>query len=85
VLIGITLGVTGGAAFSTLLVALSLHQFFEGFAIGSAVVDSGLGVLKSLVLALAYSITTPIGIAVGEPPSAAVPLAAATVVVLLSY
>lgn len=28
-LIGITLGVTGGSAFNTLLAALSFHQFFE--------------------------------------------------------
>ena len=66
VLIGITLGVTAGSAFDTLLVALAFHQFFEGFAIGSAVVDSGLGVGKSLIAGLAYSITTPTGIAIGE-------------------
>ena len=65
-LIGITLGVTAGSAFDTLLVALAFHQFFEGFAIGSAVVDSGLGVAKSLVAGLAYSVTTPMGIAIGE-------------------
>lgn len=65
VLIGITLGVTGGSAFNTLLAALSFHQFFEGFAIGAAVVDSGLGVAKSLVMGLAYAITTPTGIAIG--------------------
>lgn len=67
VLIGITLGVTAGEAFNTLLIALSFHQFFEGFAIGSAVVDSGMGAVKSMLMGLAYSVTTPIGIAVGEP------------------
>lgn len=41
-------------------------QFFEGFAIGSAVVDSGLGVMKSCMMGLAYSITTPLGIAIGK-------------------
>ncbi|KAI3438305.1 hypothetical protein D9Q98_000739 [Chlorella vulgaris] len=65
VLIGITLGVTGGSAFTTLLVALSFHQFFEGFAIGSAVVDAGLGPLRSMLMGLAYAVTTPIGIAIG--------------------
>ncbi|PSC72115.1 Zinc transporter 5 [Micractinium conductrix] len=65
VLIGITLGVTTGSAFRTLLVALAFHQFFEGFAIGAAVVDSGLGVMKSLLMGMAYAVTTPIGIAVG--------------------
>jgi len=42
-------------------------QFFEGFAIGSAVVDSGLGLWKSVMAGAIYSITTPLGIAVGEP------------------
>lgn len=65
-LIGITLGVTGGSAFNTLLVALSFHQFFEGFAIGSAVVDSGMTALRSMLMGLAYAVTTPIGIAIGE-------------------
>lgn len=41
-------------------------QFFEGFAIGSAVVDSGLGVMKSMLAGAIYSVTTPLGIAVGE-------------------
>lgn len=65
VLIGLTLGVTGGDSFKTLLVALAFHQFFEGFAIGSAVVDSGLGLMKSVLAGAIYSITTPLGIAVG--------------------
>ncbi|KAL4452479.1 hypothetical protein ABPG75_008141 [Micractinium tetrahymenae] len=65
VLIGITLGVTGGSAFNTLLAALSFHQFFEGFAIGAAVVDSGLGAVKSMIMGLAYAVTTPTGIAIG--------------------
>ncbi|KAI7846040.1 hypothetical protein COHA_000407 [Chlorella ohadii] len=65
VLIGLTLGVTGGDSFKTLLVALAFHQFFEGFAIGSAVVDSGLGLWKSVMAGAIYSITTPLGIAVG--------------------
>lgn len=42
----------------------------QGFAIGAAVVDSGLGVAKSLVMGLAYAITTPTGIAIGEGGSA---------------
>ena len=41
-------------------------QLFEGFAIGSAAVNSGLTIMKSFILGLIYSITTPVGIAVGE-------------------
>lgn len=40
-------------------------QLFEGFAIGSAAVDSGLGAARSAALGLAFSVTTPIGIVAG--------------------
>ena len=65
VLVGITLGVTAGAAFKTLIVALSFHQFFEGFAILSTAVDAGLSLRKLALLAGLYSATTPVGVAVG--------------------
>lgn len=65
VMIGLALGVADGASFTTLLVALSLHQFFEGFALGSASVAAGLGAWKSALLAGAYSLTTPTGTAIG--------------------
>lgn len=65
VLIGLTLGVTAGSAFTTLLIALSLHQLFEGFAIGSAAVDSGLTHRKAFLMGIIYSLTTPTGIAIG--------------------
>ena len=41
-------------------------QLFEGFAIGSAAVNSGLTTTKIFLLGLIYSVTTPVGIAVGE-------------------
>ncbi len=66
VMIGLTLGVASGTGFKTLLVALSFHQFFEGFAIGSAAVDSGLGAVQAGAMGLAFSVTTPAGIAIGE-------------------
>ncbi|EFN50937.1 hypothetical protein CHLNCDRAFT_141589 [Chlorella variabilis] len=65
VMIGLTLGVTSGTGFKTLLVALSFHQFFEGFAIGSAAVDSGLSAREAGAMGLAFSVTTPAGIAIG--------------------
>ena len=64
-MIGLTLGVTAGTSFLTLLVALCFHQFFEGLAIGTAAVDAGLGSGKTTILGLAYSVTTPVGIAIG--------------------
>eukprot|EP00887_Chlorella_sp_A99_P002159 scaffold21.g2159.t1 len=65
VLIGITLGVTAGGSFKTLLIALAFHQFFEGFAIGSAAIDSGIGAPRAALMTLVYSLTTPTGIAIG--------------------
>ncbi len=43
-------------------------QFLEGFALGSAVVEAGFGAAKAYGLALFYSLSTPLGIAIGEPP-----------------
>lgn len=65
VMIGITLGVTS-ESFNTLLAALCFHQFFEGFALASAAVDAALGTAKCIIMAVAYSVTTPVGIAIGE-------------------
>jgi zinc transporter 1/2/3 len=65
VLIGVSLGVASGSAFVTLLIALSFHQAFEGFAIGSAAVDAGLPHRRALALGALYAVATPVGIAVG--------------------
>ena len=65
-MIGLTLGLAEGAAFRTLLAALALHQLFEGFAIGSAAVDSGLSAARAAIMGAAFSATTPLGIALGE-------------------
>jgi solute carrier family 39 (zinc transporter), member 1/2/3 len=64
-LIGIALGVATGTEFDTLLIALSFHQLFEGFAISAAAIETGMRATKALLLAALYSITTPIGIAIG--------------------
>lgn len=65
VLIGISLGVTTGSAFVTLLIALSFHQAFEGFAIGSAAVDAGMPPRRALLLGVIFALATPVGIAIG--------------------
>lgn len=41
-------------------------QFLEGFALGSAVVEAGFGALKAALLAISYSLSTPLGIAIGR-------------------
>lgn len=65
VVIGITLGVTTGSSFTTLLIVLSFHQFFEGFAIGFTAVDARLNKLRLALVGIVYALTTPIGVAIG--------------------
>lgn len=65
VMIGLTLGVTSGATFPGLLAALCMHQFFEGFAIGSTAVDAGLRPGQAAAMGSAYAATTPAGMVAG--------------------
>ncbi|KAJ2763330.1 hypothetical protein IWQ57_005586 [Coemansia nantahalensis] len=68
VIIGMTLAVTGGAAYKTLLAAISVHQFFEGMAVGSRVSTLEFGrhtfALRTLNAA-GFALTTPLGQAIG--------------------
>ncbi|KAF0694323.1 hypothetical protein As57867_014742, partial [Aphanomyces stellatus] len=50
---------------NTLLVALSFHQFFEGVAVGTSSVSAFSSVRTSIYTAIGFSLTTPIGIAIG--------------------
>ncbi|KAJ1924731.1 hypothetical protein GGI01_001662 [Coemansia sp. RSA 376] len=68
VIVGMTLAVTGGTEFKTLLAAISFHQFFEGMALGTRISELQfmrrplvLGLLNALVFAL----TTPLGQTIG--------------------
>jgi len=63
--IGLSLGLTGSTEFVALFIAIIFHQLLEGVALGSATAESGLGNKMVLIFASFYSITTPIGIAVG--------------------
>ena len=40
VLIGLDMGVSGGGTFIALLIAISFHQFFEGFALAQVVLEA---------------------------------------------
>eukprot|EP00898_Chlorokybus_atmophyticus_P001050 jgi/Chlat1/1946/Chrsp157S02258 len=65
VIIGIALGVST-AEFKTLLAALCVHQFFEGFALGATVIDAKFdSVTQILSMVIGYALTTPIGVAIG--------------------
>jgi zinc transporter 1/2/3 len=77
IIIGVALGVAANDDFVPLLMALSCHQFFEGYsiityfvtcsgiALGSTVVDAAYSAWKSWMLVGVYGVTTPIGILVG--------------------
>ncbi|KAI8379494.1 Zinc/iron permease [Radiomyces spectabilis] len=66
ILIGITLANTGNSEFTTLLIALVFHQFFEGMALGTRINElSYQGCLKPVIMGFFYIIMTPIGVAIG--------------------
>lgn len=67
VFIGMALSVATGTSFIVLLVAITFHQTFEGFALGSRIsaISFPAGSLKPWLMALAYGTTTPIGQAIG--------------------
>ncbi|KAI8927529.1 Zinc/iron permease [Entophlyctis helioformis] len=65
IIIGITLGVES-AEFTTLLVALTFHQFFEGMALSAVVMEANFKRWSmALGMVLFYTLTTPVGIAIG--------------------
>ncbi|KAF9915644.1 high-affinity Zn(2+) transporter zrt1 [Lobosporangium transversale] len=66
VIVGISLGVSSGTEFLGLLAALAFHQFFEGFALGARIADLEFEkTYTHYLLALVFSLTMPIGAAIG--------------------
>jgi len=70
IFIGMALSVATGTAFVVLLVAISFHQTFEGFALGSRIASLIPDLfppssIRPWLMALAYGTTTPIGQAIG--------------------
>lgn len=65
VIIGISLGVSRDE-FKGLLVALAFHQFFEGIALSTTVLDAGFtSMVQPIGVVIFYTLTTPVGIAIG--------------------
>jgi len=65
VIIGIALGLATGE-FATLFIALSFHQFFEGVGIGFRIAGAeAYSNLAAILTGAFFSVTTPIGVAVG--------------------
>lgn len=70
IFIGMALSVATGTSFIVLLVAISFHQTFEGFALGARIASLIPDLFspmspKPWLMALAYGTTTPIGQAIG--------------------
>ncbi|CAI5759404.1 unnamed protein product [Candida verbasci] len=66
ILIGITLAVTGDTYFITLFIVIVFHQFFEGLALGSRIIElDQCKLLTKLIMALVFALITPIGMAIG--------------------
>ena len=65
ILIGLTLVVAADSGFITLFIVIVFHQIFEGFALGSRIAMIPSSFLRKSVLAAAFAVTTPIGMAIG--------------------
>ena len=65
VIIGIALGVAEESELAALIPALCFHQLFEGLAMGSQIASVGFKSWKAILLALIYTFSAPIGVAIG--------------------
>ncbi|XP_068656366.1 zinc transporter 8-like [Aristolochia californica] len=66
VIIGISLGASESpSTIRPLVAALSFHQFFEGMGLGGCIVQAKFKSKAVAIMALFFSLTTPLGIAVG--------------------
>uniref|UniRef100_A0A803P3H1 Uncharacterized protein n=1 Tax=Cannabis sativa TaxID=3483 RepID=A0A803P3H1_CANSA len=66
VIIGITLGASQSPeTIKPLIAALSFHQFFEGMGLGGCIVQAKFKIKSILMMAAFFSLTTPVGIAIG--------------------
>ena len=69
VIIGFNLGILSNdnlPKIKTLMIGLGFHQFFEGFSLGTMIIDiQKLSWNMNILFILAYALTTPIGIVIG--------------------
>ncbi|MDV3199937.1 MAG: ZIP family metal transporter, partial [Candidatus Phytoplasma australasiaticum] len=62
---GLTLVVAADSGFITLFIVILFHQIFEGFALGSRIAMIPSSFPRKAILAAAFAVTTPIGMAIG--------------------
>ncbi|XP_019053686.1 PREDICTED: zinc transporter 5-like isoform X1 [Nelumbo nucifera] len=66
VIIGISLGTSeSSSTIKPLIAALSFHQFFEGIGLGGCITQARIKSSAVAIMAVFFSLTTPVGIAVG--------------------
>mmetsp|Transcript_2496 Transcript_2496/g.9160 ORF Transcript_2496/g.9160 Transcript_2496/m.9160 type:complete len:367 (-) Transcript_2496:206-1306(-) len=65
VLIGFDMGLQTKSVWIPLVIAISFHQFFEGFAVGQIVLDAQFTFWKKFAMTAFYSLTTSVGIVIG--------------------
>ncbi|KAI4313651.1 hypothetical protein L6164_026610 [Bauhinia variegata] len=66
VIIGISLGASESPeTIRPLVAALTFHQFFEGMGLGSCITQAKFKTKAATMMALFFSLTTPVGIAIG--------------------
>ncbi|TKW05848.1 hypothetical protein SEVIR_7G203200v4 [Setaria viridis] len=66
VIIGMSLGASESPiTIRPLLVALTFHQFFEGIGLGGCIVQARFRLRSVVTMALFFSLTTPVGVAIG--------------------
>ncbi|KAF5477234.1 hypothetical protein F2P56_003896 [Juglans regia] len=66
VIIGISLGASGNPeTIKPLIAALSFHQFFEGMGLGGCISQAQFKTRSAAIMATFFSLTTPVGIAIG--------------------
>ncbi|RWR84445.1 Zinc transporter 5 [Cinnamomum micranthum f. kanehirae] len=66
VIIGISLGASESpSTIKPLVAALCFHQFFEGMGLGGCIVQAQFKLKSTAIMSLFFSLTTPVGIALG--------------------
>lgn len=65
VLIGFDMGLQTKSVWIPLVIAISFHQFFEGFAVAQILLDAKFGFWKKFAMTAFYSLTTSVGIVIG--------------------
>ncbi|CAN6240408.1 unnamed protein product [Urochloa humidicola] len=66
VIIGMSLGASeSSSTIRPLLAALTFHQFFEGIGLGGCIVQARFRLRSVVIMALFFSLTTPVGVAIG--------------------